>query len=1045
MAQQSGDQLIKKDIPLNGKLVTSDDGVMVGTNFTTLQNMRYTDTHPQGIRGMTKINPDVLANPHIRSAYHFVKTQPVESHLLTQAYDASDANSKVYTNDTAIPNAGDFNANALHTDAAGVGRGFFASGPGGACVYCNSAESLIWGGDEMVVGAFVNYDPAGSFKYDFTDVLQNTMSDAENSAILVPAPGTGIDTHTKLILHLDSDVTDSSSSPNTVTNVNMTFDALNFEFGGGSGKFDGATAYLTIPNNSGFNLSGGVWTIDTWFMPAAFTAGQCIYSQITNANNWFRLYVDTTGAVLLKYNVSGTESTIVSTLSAAVTAGVFQHIEVSQGAAGYKIFVNGQLAGSSSKATVPANYSGLVYIGARTDGTSVLDYLNGDLDEFRLSSGIQRHTANFTTPVAPYSTSTPSSVTCYIGSSLSLNGIKIYVASPNTVSGAISVNYWDGSTWVAVSNLVDGTAGMTQTGFITFDDTQAVAKQSVRDSLSLYWYELALSASNATSIYYVTLGTAMQPIADIWDGVERTIASCEKYNGHNYVDYTNNVFDDSYSSADPSTFLNIGTLPPSQNIAIGFSDRMTAVHFYLGGGKVNSVATTQCTVSYWNGQAWVDVGTVIDGTSVNNVSLADTGIISWDAPPFEDEFTQSLNRANDALLYYYQFAFSTTLDTTVEINYVTGIPAPVQIYPYKFPLAAMDRIWLCSNQADKQNSMICSNSGTANVLNGSDSVTFYFGDSTELTAGCWLYSQYGTTLYNTLVITKVNGTYIVVGDNPSQWAQYQVSPTIGCPAPQTMVALPAPSQMFGGYSRTVAIWQGNESIVMFDGKGFLPINNDISDYFDERKPYSINRAMISESKAFYDDLNKEYHWLFASGTSTTLDKELVYDVHRNKWFEIVRGSGKQLQCGCTVTDLQGNLYNYGFIDTGYMELLENGTDFDGNAIVGNMVLGDLPLDDLWKTTAIRWLRLATMAKTNTTNPIILSHWGDTSSASQTVNMSPSKPGFRVAMPILSEQCNQFGDYVLHRFGFSLTTNNEAYGFEPLALSVKFIPKHESQR
>ena len=170
-----------------------------------------------------------------------------------------------------------------------------------------------------------------------------------------------------------------------------------------------------------------------------------------------------------------------------------------------------------------------------------------------------------------------------------------------------------------------------------------------------------------------------------------------------------------------------------------------------------------------------------------------------------------------------------------------------------------------------------------------------------------------------------------------------------------------------------------------------------------------------------------------------MNKEFVYDVRRKKWFEVVRGDGKILQGGLSVTDLQGNFYNYGFVDSGNMERLENGTDFDGNPIVANLVTGDLPLVDLWKTTAIRWIRLITKAKTNTANQVALTHWGDTGNTSQSLSMSPAKVGFRVAMPILSEQCNALGgDYVFHRFGLSLTTNNEPFGFEPMAFSVRCL-------
>ena len=1060
----------KKDIPLSGKLITVDDGATIGTNFTALQNMRYTDTHPQGILGMTKINSTNLANPLVRSAHHFKKAQPVESHVLVQAYDVNGANPAVYRNDATVPATGNFNATPLHTDAAGAQRGLFATATEGAVVYANSVETMIWGGNETRMAAFVNYDPAGTFKLDQTDVLTNTLSDATNCAVLVGHSSAGIDTNTKLLLHLDNNVTDSETTPKTVTNVNVTYSAAVYRFGY-SGVFDGATAYLTTPDHADFNFSGGKWTIDGWIQTLSNTNNQTIYAQITDANNWLRVFVDTTGAIKIAINASGTETIIAGTIdSLLIPDGAFHQVEISEKANWYRIFVDGILQASVKSTERPANYTGIVYIGARSNGSSVTDYFNGYIDEFRVSN-LCRHTTAFEVPSEPYDTSA-TTVYCYIGATRPLSGINPYVKTANGASGTIAVYYWNGSAWVAVSSLADGTAGLHQTGSITFTDTSTVAKMRVLDQLVLYWYKIVLSASTSTSLYYVTLTDTMQPLVDLWDGTPRTIDAFEVDNGTSYVDYTNAVYDSSFSTADPSSFCNIGgvqsTSPATdssytantfelfadfasggtgvaQALAIGFSDRMRAVHFYLGGGNGNTTASTVCYVYYWNGSAWQSVGTVQDGTSANGISMAGTGIISWDPPSPQLEVRRSVNTQDDVQLYYYRFVFTKTLSNTVDVYYATGIPAPIIIYPFKFPVSAMDRIFLCSNQSGPKNQMICSSDSTSQVFNGSDSATFYFGDDTDLTAACWLYSQYGTTLYNTLAITKTSETYILVGDGPSDWVQYQVSPTVGCPAPQTMVSLPAPFEIYGGTSRTIAIWQGNEGIYMFDGKGFMPLHGDIEDYWDRRKTYSINRSMITSSQAFYDQLNQEYHWIFASGTSTTLDTEFAYDIPKKKWFQIERGTGKKLQCGMGLLDTSGNMFNYGFLDTGYMERLEYGNDFDGNPITYIMNLGDIPLEDLWNTTAIRKVKLLCTALTNTTSQITLSHWGETSSStSNTALMDPHKTGFRVAMPILSLQNNYFSDSIFHKFGFTMTAGDEPYGLEILGLSIQFERKHETK-
>ena len=43
-------------VALDGKLMTAVDSALVGRNFKTLKNLRYTDTHVKGVKGMSKVN-----------------------------------------------------------------------------------------------------------------------------------------------------------------------------------------------------------------------------------------------------------------------------------------------------------------------------------------------------------------------------------------------------------------------------------------------------------------------------------------------------------------------------------------------------------------------------------------------------------------------------------------------------------------------------------------------------------------------------------------------------------------------------------------------------------------------------------------------------------------------------------------------------------------------------------------------------------------------------------------------------------------------------
>ena len=139
MAEDTG----KKEIPFSGKWVTAEPA-SIGMNFRALTNLRYTDTHVKSILGMTKINAADLINAvyqKVRNAFHFIKSQPAESHLLMQAYNAALTAAGVFQNTAAIPNTGSCASSALWTDSTGFGLGRFSDAPDGQVIYCNGVDS----------------------------------------------------------------------------------------------------------------------------------------------------------------------------------------------------------------------------------------------------------------------------------------------------------------------------------------------------------------------------------------------------------------------------------------------------------------------------------------------------------------------------------------------------------------------------------------------------------------------------------------------------------------------------------------------------------------------------------------------------------------------------------------------------------------------------------------------------------------------------------------------------------------------------------------
>src|SRR3972149_5264755 len=150
------DALIFKDIPLNGKLVTSVDPSLIGPNFSQLTNLRYTDYGIQSIRGYTVINTSgETAYPNIRNGYHFKKEQPQESHTLVQVANTAYSWEYLVSLYGSIPNTftGSFtaaaNGNILVVEGARATvkkqarTGNFSRVQNDLVGYCNSVDSVI--------------------------------------------------------------------------------------------------------------------------------------------------------------------------------------------------------------------------------------------------------------------------------------------------------------------------------------------------------------------------------------------------------------------------------------------------------------------------------------------------------------------------------------------------------------------------------------------------------------------------------------------------------------------------------------------------------------------------------------------------------------------------------------------------------------------------------------------------------------------------------------------------------------------------------------
>jgi len=545
-----------------------------------------------------------------------------------------------------------------------------------------------------------------------------------------------------------------------------------------------------------------------------------------------------------------------------------------------------------------------------------------------------------------------------------------------------------------------------------------------------------------------------------------------------YTDATLNVRENEYDSLNTGSYVELDSLSSTQWFICGFIEKMSGVIFNFVNGAENSTSGTIMTVEYWDGEDWASVGTVDDGTLSGTISMGKNGAVLWNPPT--SEFTQVINPArsmgaeempsarakgtkirynkkfvqtvnNEVQLYYYKFSFSKTLDADVKVYHISGIPAQQKISAFKFPFYANDRLWLCSDQKDKKNAVVCSAEGSSAVFNGEDALWFEFGDDTQLIGAAWLFSSVGSSIYNVMIFFKRNEMWALIGNGPDEWTQtkYRISASVGCVAPQSIRVVDIGPEISQNLNRNIVIWQGADGVYMSDGRSPIKISDDIDDKFDQRKTTSISSSAIDKSTAGWDSFNKCYHWNWPSGTSTTINEEYVFDFRKGGWFNIDRGTSGtlDLMCNIEVQDTLGNNYNYGLINSGYMYRLEYGNAMSGTAeFTQTFWLGDMALleGSITTETKVEYTCIIAAAKSTTANSISLTHYGDCNSTGETAwTESPKKTGYGIILPV--EHHGNWPSSIFHSIKATLSTNNEVTGFEPLYLFFLYSTQRDHLR
>ena len=265
----------------------------------------------------------------------------------------------------------------------------------------SQANSINYGTASWYIGT----NPAGigaSFGY-ITDARIVKGTAVYTAAFTPPtAPLTAITNTSLLLSGTNGGIIDTSMSNDLETVGNAQISTTQSKFGGASMYFDGSGDYLFVPNtNLSFNFGTGDFTVEGWIYLSATpsTAGTIIDTRSSDALSEYFICVTTSNKLDFIYSSSRVTS------ATSISNTTWTHFAITRSSGTIRLFINGTLDANTASYSGGINAAATPAIGGgRAGGTSAINgyYLNGYIDDLRITKGYARYTASFTAPVGPF-------------------------------------------------------------------------------------------------------------------------------------------------------------------------------------------------------------------------------------------------------------------------------------------------------------------------------------------------------------------------------------------------------------------------------------------------------------------------------------------------------------------------------------------------------------------------------------------------------------------------------------------------------------------
>jgi len=165
------------------------------------------------------------------------------------------------------------------------------------------------------------------------------------------------------------------------------------KWGGSSMSFDGTGDWLQTPVQQNFVFGTGDFTVEFWIYANALSGYQNIFDgRAVDATLFPVLWLHNTA---LELYVNGSVR-----VSSAITTSTWYHVALSRSGTSTKLFINGTQVGSTY--TDSNNYVAGSILYLSRYAPSAQNYLNGYIQDVRITRGYARYTANFTPPTGAF-------------------------------------------------------------------------------------------------------------------------------------------------------------------------------------------------------------------------------------------------------------------------------------------------------------------------------------------------------------------------------------------------------------------------------------------------------------------------------------------------------------------------------------------------------------------------------------------------------------------------------------------------------------------